>query len=52
MRNNYKPKILVVDDKPNNLHFFSKILTDKGYKVQRAISGQLALNGAIDALQI
>jgi len=50
MRNNYKPKILVVDDKPNNLHFFSKILTDKGYKVQRAISGQLALNGAIDAL--
>lgn len=47
--NNYKPKILVVDDKPNNLHFFSKILTDKGYKVQRAISGQLALNGAMDA---
>jgi two-component system sensor histidine kinase/response regulator len=41
--------ILVVDDKPSNLHFFSKILTEKGYKVRRAISGQLALNGAIDA---
>ena len=46
--NTPKPLILVVDDKPNNLHFFSKILTDKGYKVKRAISGQLALNGAID----
>lgn len=46
---NPKPNILVVDDKPNNLHFFSKILTEKGYKVKRAISGQLALNGAMDA---
>lgn len=45
----HTPKILVVDDKPNNLHFFSKILTENGYKVQRAISGQLALNGALDA---
>jgi two-component system, sensor histidine kinase and response regulator len=43
-----KPSILVVDDKPNNLHFFSKILKEKGYKVRHAISGQLALNGAID----
>lgn len=46
---NTKPNILVVDDKPSNLHFFSKILTEKGYNVKRAISGQLALNGAIDA---
>jgi two-component system sensor histidine kinase/response regulator len=44
-----KPNILVVDDKPSNLHFFQRILTEKGYKVKRAISGQLALNGAIDA---
>lgn len=47
--NNPNYNILVVDDKPSNLHFFSKILTEKGYKVRRAISGQLALNGAIDA---
>ncbi|MGC1396549.1 MAG: PAS domain-containing protein, partial [Coleofasciculaceae cyanobacterium] len=44
-----KHNILVVDDKPSNLHFFSKILTEKGYKVRRAISGQLALNAASDA---
>ncbi|HEY9650144.1 MAG TPA: response regulator, partial [Coleofasciculaceae cyanobacterium] len=39
-------KILVVDDQPNNLRFLSDILTQQGYKVQRAISGQLALNAA------
>ena len=44
-----KLNILIVDDKPVNLHFFSRILTEKGYQVKRAISGQLALNGAIDA---
>lgn len=47
--NSPKPSILVVDDKPNNLHFFSKILKEKGYNVRCAISGQLAINGAIDA---
>ena len=47
--NTPSPLILIVDDQPNNLRFLSKILTDKGYKVKRAISGQLALNGAIDA---
>jgi two-component system sensor histidine kinase/response regulator len=39
-------KILIVDDQPNNLHFLSNILLKQGYKVQRAISGQLALNAA------
>ncbi len=38
------PKILIVDDHPNNLRFLSKILNDRGYKTQRAICGQLALN--------
>ncbi len=47
---NQEIKILIVDDKSSNLHFLSKILTNRGYKVQRAISGQLALNAAIDAL--
>ena len=46
---NNKNKILIVDDKPSNLRFLSKILTEQGYKVQRAINGQLALNGAVDA---
>ena len=40
-------KILLVDDKPTNLRYLSQILIARGYKVQRAISGQLALNAAI-----
>ncbi len=36
--------ILIVDDSPDNLRFLSKLLTDRGYTVRRAISGQLALN--------
>ncbi|MBE9039496.1 response regulator [Oscillatoriales cyanobacterium LEGE 11467] len=42
-------KILLVDDKPNNLHYLSEILLDRGYQVQRAISGQLAINAALDS---
>jgi PAS domain S-box-containing protein len=44
---NKQSKILIVDDKPNNLRFLSRILSDRGYKVQRAICGQLAVNAAI-----
>lgn len=47
--NNQNITILIVDDHPNNLRFLSKILTDQGYKVQRAISGELGLNAAISA---
>lgn len=39
-------KILVVDDKPDNLRFFSKLLTDQGYQVRKAINGKLALDAA------
>ncbi len=39
-------KILIVDDQPENLHFLSDILTNRGYKVQRAIAGRLAINAA------
>ncbi|MDY6937381.1 MAG: adenylate/guanylate cyclase domain-containing protein [Cyanobacteriota bacterium] len=46
---NSQTKILLVDDKPNNLHYLSEILLDRGYQVQRAISGQLALNAATDS---
>jgi two-component system, NtrC family, sensor kinase len=37
-------KILIVDDNPDNLRLLSRILTECGYAIQRAISGQLALN--------
>jgi len=37
-------KILIIDDQPSNLRFLSKILTQKGYKVQRAICGEMVLN--------
>lgn len=39
-----KPRILIVDDKSENLRLLSYVLTEAGYFVQRAISGQLALN--------
>ncbi len=46
---NQPTKILVVDNQPSNLRFLSNMLTQHGYKVQRAISGQLALNAATTA---
>jgi two-component system, sensor histidine kinase and response regulator len=39
--------ILVVDDEPNNLRVLSTILNKRGYKVQKAICGNLALKAAI-----
>ncbi|MBN3898908.1 MAG: PAS domain S-box protein, partial [Nostoc sp. NOS(2021)] len=42
-----KIKILLVDDKLENLHFLSDILQHQGYQVQSAISGQLAINTAL-----
>ena len=44
---NYTPKILLVDDQPNNLRFLSNVLLEQGYQVQRAINGQLGLNAAL-----
>lgn len=38
-----KPNILVVDDMPDNLRILSKILTDNGYIVRKALNGSLAL---------
>jgi adenylate cyclase len=35
--------ILVVDDTPDNLRLLSTMLTERGYKVRKAISGQMAL---------
>jgi len=38
-----KADILVVDDKPDNLRLLSTMLSDRGYKVRKVISGELAL---------
>jgi PAS domain S-box-containing protein len=40
-----KGTILIVDDTPDNLRFLSKMLTDSGYEVKRAINGKTALMG-------
>lgn len=46
---NRSTTILVVDDEPNNLRVLSTILNKRGYKVQKAICGNLALKAAIAA---
>lgn len=43
---NTPDRILIVDDEPNNLRILGRILTEVGYKIQKAISGQLAINAA------
>nr|MBC8233100.1 response regulator [bacterium] len=46
-RSNIKESnILVVDDNPENLKTLVSMLTEKGYRVRPAISGQLALKAA------
>ncbi|MEG4074762.1 PAS domain S-box protein [Microcoleus sp. Pol14C2] len=42
--------ILIIDDQPHNLRFMSNILTKEGYKVQRAISGEMAVNANFTVL--
>ncbi len=39
-----KSLVLAVDDKPTNLQFLGKLLSDNGYEVAMAQSGQQALN--------
>lgn len=41
-----KENILAVDDIPENLRLLSSILAERGYKVSKAISGQMALKAA------
>jgi PleD family two-component response regulator len=41
-----KGNILIVDDTPNNLRLLSKILTQHGYEVGKALNGQMALQAA------
>ena len=42
--------ILIIDDQPNNLRFISNILTKEGYKIQRAISGEMVVNAKLTVL--
>lgn len=35
--------ILIVDDNPNNLRYLATLLTEEGYKVRKALTGQMAL---------
>ncbi len=41
-----KGDILIVDDTPDNLRLLSTMLQSQGYRVRKAINGQLALKGA------
>lgn len=43
---NYKADILIVDDTPDNLRLLSNMLQSQGYRVRKAINGQIALNAA------
>ncbi|UNU27608.1 response regulator [Microcoleus vaginatus] len=45
-----KIHILIIDDQPQNLRFISNILTKEGYKVQRAISGEMVVNANFTVL--
>jgi PAS domain S-box-containing protein len=42
----FKGDILVIDDTPDNLRLLSTMLTERGYKVRKALSGQMALRSA------
>lgn len=44
-----KGDILVVDDTPDNLRLLASMLTEQGYKVRKALSGQLAIIAALSA---
>ena len=38
-----KPKILAVDDKPENLHLLSDALSKEGYEIKCVVNGEMAL---------
>ncbi|MFB2917705.1 MULTISPECIES: hybrid sensor histidine kinase/response regulator [Aerosakkonema] len=40
-----KGKILIVDDTLDNINLLANMLTDSGYKVRKALNGQMALMG-------
>lgn len=46
----YKADILIVDDQPDNLRLLSTILVEQGYRVRKAIDGEMALTAATTVL--
>jgi len=48
--NRHEHNILLVDDNPQNLAALSRILTEQGYQVRTAISGQVALKSVRNML--
>ncbi|MGL5195671.1 MAG: response regulator [Chroococcales cyanobacterium] len=47
---NNRPNILVVDDTPDNVRLLSSVLTDNGYRVCKALKGDMALTVCKNAL--
>ncbi|MBO0349181.1 response regulator [Phormidium pseudopriestleyi FRX01] len=47
---NTRPNILVVDDTPDNLRLLSSVLSDNGYRVCKALKGDMALTACKNAL--
>ncbi|MGK7892868.1 MAG: EAL domain-containing protein, partial [Xenococcus sp. (in: cyanobacteria)] len=45
----YQAKILVVDDKPENIHLLSQTLTNHGYEVRGVVNGTMAIRVATSA---
>lgn len=43
LNNDFKADILIVDDTLDNIRFLSSLLSEQGYKVRKAINGQMAL---------
>lgn len=41
--NDFKGNILIVDDKPENLHVLSTLLTRQGYEVRGVVNGSMAI---------
>ena len=48
--NFYQKDILIVDDTPDNIRFLATILTQEGYKVRKALDGQMALTACENLL--
>jgi signal transduction histidine kinase/DNA-binding response OmpR family regulator len=47
---NNRPNILVVDDTPDNVRLLSSVLSDNGYRVCKALKGDMALTVCKNAL--
>ncbi len=43
LNSDFKADILIVDDTLDNIRFLSSLLSEQGYKVRKAINGQMAL---------